>query len=1101
MEENMLSLTHITKNYVSGDNTVAALKDISIEFRKSEFVSILGPSGCGKTTLLNIIGGLDRYTDGDLAINGVSTKEFKEADWNNYRNHSIGFVFQSYNLIPHQTVLANVELALTLSGVSKEERRRRAIEVLKKVGLGDQLKKKPNQMSGGQMQRVAIARALVNDPEILLADEPTGALDSETSVQIMNILKDISKDKLIIMVTHNPDLADEYSSRIVRLLDGNIVDDSDPYVPGSPEEIKRAQESAAPSTQTEAPKTAKKKAKKRSMSFFTALSLSLNNLMTKKARTFLTSFAGSIGIIGIALILSLSSGINIYIAGVQEETLASYPVSITDETVDLTSLMMSMMQVSAEREKHEKDAVYSNPVFYQLMNTINDEAISNDLKSFKSFLEKEMDEEVSTTDLYKYVTAIVYGYNVSINAYATDPDGDYIKSDVNALFASLMGNMSGNSDLSSSFEGMSAMQSSAFRLWDQMLAPRGTDKEGYLVSSLIRDEYDLLAGDWPKSSDEVVLILNRNNELSDLVLYTLGLKSVDDMVDIMLAIGRGEQVTAEVQKWQYDELVGKTFKMILQSDYYQDTNGDGIYENIAANRDLLKTFIDKGKTLKISGIIRAGEDSKFAILGGALGYTEELTAEIVEGIMNSAVVNAQLENPTYDVLSGLPFYLDTDIPDSEKIAKFKEYCSELTDAQKRTLYGKMITSVSDEEVAAQVDTLLSQFATAEERNAAIIKMYAESLGIDPAVLEQYYGETLAQLSDDEIRSMLIAIMQQTSDPEAAIEDILKTPTQAELDAIIQTTIQTTKDTYNAMIPEGFPKIDDRGASEMIIAAYYQQLTSMDQTLIMGYLKDLGDEEINGMLESIAKLQYAATPMTTEEENAKIAALFDEYVAGMSDEELANAYVKFTEISPSTYDTNLTLLGVASMDTPSVVNIYTSSFANKDKIAEIISDYNDSVDESMKIVYTDYVAIIMSSVTDIINGISYLLIAFVSISLVVSSIMIGIITYISVLERTKEIGILRSIGASKKDISRVFNAETLIVGFAAGMIGIIMTVLLCFPINAVIHALTDIYEINAALPVMGGVILVIISMVLTLIAGLIPSKIAAKKDPVVALRTE
>lgn len=1120
----MLSLKNITKNYVSGDNVVEALKDISIEFRKSEFVSILGPSGCGKTTLLNIIGGLDRYTSGDLAINGVSTKEFREADWNNYRNHSIGFVFQSYNLIPHQTVLSNVELALTLSGVSKEERRKRAIDVLNKVGLGDQLKKKPNQMSGGQMQRVAIARALVNDPEILLADEPTGALDSETSVQVMNILKEISKDRLIIMVTHNPELAELYSSRIVRLLDGNIVGDTDPFDSAANDVNEERREaasfndassskidSASKKTDSDntlssfspsvAKKPGKKKAKKRSMSFFTALSLSLNNLMTKKARTFLTSFAGSIGIIGIALILSLSTGINTYIEGIQEETLSSYPISITDETVDLSSLMLSMMQVSAESEEHEKDAIYSNPIFYELMNTINNEAIANDLKSFKAFLEKETDKELSTTELYKYVTAIVYSYNVTINAYATDPNGNYVKSDINALFASLMGNMAGSSDLASSFEGMSSMQSSTFQLWSQMLAPQSGEDSGSLVSDLITNEYDLLAGNWPTSSDEVVLILNRNNELSDLVLYSLGLKSLDEMTEIMMAVSRGEQIDTKVQKWQYDEIVGKTFKMILQSDYYQDTNNDGIYENISSNRDLLKTFIDKGKTLKISGIIRASEDSKFAILTGALGYTEELTKEIIDGIADSAVVKAQLENTSYDVITGLPFYLDSDIPDSEKITRFKEYCSELTDVQKRTLYGRMLTSLSDEEIAESVDAFLSRFQTPEERNSAIINMYAENLGIDPAVLEQYYGETLAALNDDEIRSMLTTLMQQSNDPETAISEILATPTQEELDAIIATNIQTTKDSYNSMIPEVMPKLDDRGASEMLIAAYYRQLTSMDENIIFEYLKGLTDEELRVILESMARIQYTSTPMTAEQENAKISALFDAYLASLSDSELADAYVNFTEISQSTYDTNIALLGITNFDTPSSVSIYTDSFENKDKIAEIISDYNDSVDENMKIVYTDYVALIMSSVTDIVNAISYVLIAFVSISLVVSSIMIGIITYISVLERTKEIGILRSIGASKKDISRVFNAETLIVGFAAGMIGIIVTVILCLPINAIIHLLTDIYEINATLPVLGAVILVIISMALTLIAGLIPSKIAAKKDPVVALRTE
>ena len=1092
----MLSLKNISKTYLAGDNQVAALKDVSIEFRKSEFVSILGPSGCGKTTLLNIIGGLDRYSAGDLAINGVSTKEFKENDWNEYRNHSIGFVFQSYNLIPHQTVLANVELALTLSGVSKEERRRRATEVLQKVGLGDQLKKRPNQMSGGQMQRVAIARALVNDPEILLADEPTGALDSETSVQIMNILKEISKDKLIIMVTHNPELADEYSSRIIRLLDGNVVGDTNPY---TSEEAENESHVVSANTKEADKKVKKKKSKKRSMSFLTALSLSLNNLMTKKARTFLTSFAGSIGIIGIALILSLSTGINVYISGIQEETLASYPISITDETMDMTSLILSMMQATEKSEEHGHDAVYSNAVLYELMNTLNSESISNDLKSFKAYLEEQMDKELSDTELYNYVTAIVYTYAVNVNAYATDPNGEFVKSDMSSLFASLLGSMAGNSDLASSFSGMSSMQSSGFVLWEQMLAPTKQEKsEGQLVSKLIRDQYTLLDGSWPTSSDEVVLILNRNNELSDMVLYSIGLKSYQEMADIMMAVAKGEQVSTEIQKWQYDEITGRTFKMILQSDYYQDTDKDGVYEYIATNKNLMNTVITAGKTLKISGIIKAKEDTNFAILNGSLGYTEELTKEIISGIANSPVVKAQLSNTSYDVITGLPFYLDTDISNEAKIEKFKEYCAGLTPAQKRVLYGKMIGSLTDEEVKAQVDAIMSQYETKEELVDGLIDMYAESLGIDKDTIKQFYGESLAQLTEEEIRASLTTMIKESADPELAIREIIETPTKEELDAIIAQNIQMTKDAFKGMTGMD---IDDATAKKMLVSNYYQQLTSMDASLIQQYIQSLTDEQIEGILINMASVQYASTPMTTEQENEKISKLFDEYIASLGDEDLVKAYEKHTEISQSTYDTNLDLLGVTDFDTPKTVNIYTSTFENKDVITEIISDYNDSVGKEKQIVYTDYVAIIMSSVTDIINAISYVLIAFVSISLVVSSIMIGIITYISVLERTKEIGILRSIGASKKDISRVFNAETLIVGFTAGMIGIITTVILCFPINAIVHALTGIYEINAVLPIAGAVILVLISMVLTLVAGLFPSRVAANKDPVVALRTE
>ncbi len=1100
----MLSLKHISKTYISGDNNVEALKNISIDFRKSEFVSILGPSGCGKTTLLNIVGGLDRYTDGDLSIGGVSTKCFKENDWNNYRNHSIGFVFQSYNLIPHQSVLANVELALTLSGVSKEERRKRAIDVLNKVGLGDQLKKRPNQMSGGQMQRVAIARALVNDPEILLADEPTGALDSETSVQIMNILKEISKDKLIIMVTHNPELADEYSSRIIRLLDGNIVGDSNPYSASADEEVKTEQAEPLPLPEKSSEKSkkgSKKKAKKTSMSFFTALSLSLNNLMTKKARTFLTSFAGSIGIIGIALILSLSTGINAYINGIQEETLASYPITITEETADMTSLMLSLMSATEKSNEHPHDAVYSNAVLYELMNTLNSESIENDLRSFKTYLEEQMDRELSDTELYNYVTAIVYTYGVTMNAYATNSKGEFVKSDISSLFSSLLGTMAGNSDFASSLSGMSTMTNTGMNLWEQMLAPAKNEKGDYLVSKLIRDSYTVLSGDWPKSSDEVILVVNQNNELSDLVLYTLGLKSYDEMVEIIGSATKGEQISTEIQKWQYSEIIGRSFKMILQSDYYQDTDKDGVYEFIATNNSLMNTVITAGKTLKISGIVKVKDDADFAILTGSLGYTEELTKEIIAGTLNSPVVKAQLANDRYDVINGLPFYLDTNISDEQKIEKFKEYCSELTPAQKRTLYGKMISSMSDEEIEAQVNAFMSQFSTHEALVDGLIQMYAESLGMDAELIKTMMGERLNALTDEEIKASLTTMMKEANDPEKAVAEALATPTKEELALIIAQNIQMTKDQYASMMPAGTPPLDDNGAKVMLIAAYYEQLTSMDASLIYQHLATLTPEEIDKILENMAEVQYASTPMTAEQENAKIAKLFDAYIAGLTNKELAEAYGKFTEISSSTYDTNLSLLGVTDFDSPKTVNIYTNTFANKDVITKIIEDYNKSVPEEKQITYTDYVALIMSSVTDIINAISYVLIAFVSISLVVSSIMIGIITYISVLERTKEIGILRSIGASKKDISRVFNAETLIVGFAAGMIGIITTILLNLPINAIIHALTDIYEINAVLPIQGAIVLVAISMGLTLIAGLLPSRIAANKDPVVALRTE
>ena len=1070
----MLSLKNITKNYAIGDGEVEALKGISIDFRKNEFVSVLGPSGCGKTTLLNIIGGLDRYTDGDISVNGISTKKYKESDWDNYRNHSIGFVFQSYNLIPHQTVLANVELALTLSGVSKSERRKRAAEVLKRVGLEDQMKKKPSQMSGGQMQRVAIARALVNDPEILLADEPTGALDSETSVQIMELLKEISKDKLIIMVTHNPDLAERYSSRIVKLLDGKIVGDSNPYTEGEEE-----------TTAEPAPKKIRGRKKKASMSFLTAMSLSMNNLLTKKARTFLTSFAGSIGIIGIALILALSTGINAYIAAIQEETLASYPLSITSENADLTSLLISFMDIQGESSDHENDAVYSRSAMYKLLNTINDKTVTNDLKSFKVFLDNEM-KEGSETGLSEYITAILYSYKVNINAYATDPDGKYVKSDLMSLF----GNVGDGGE--NQMSGMNTMSQGSYRLWEQLLAPSDGDA---LVSPLITDEYELLDGHWPESSDEVVLRLSENNELPDYILYALGLKSYDEMSKIMIAAMRGEQVSTEIQSWQYNEITGRTFKLILDSDYYRDPDGDGIYQNVSNDASLMDKIIGSGRTLKISGIIRAKEDAKFAILTGSVGYTEALSKEIINAILESDVVKAQKENPDYDMIEGLPFFLDTDIPDNEKKQNFLNYCDELTDAQRRTLYAKMLSSLTDEEIEQMADNYISGFDSREELIDAIILQYSEPLGIDFDTFKQMYGSTFEAFTDDEIREAIISYIKESNDSEEALNEILSTPTEEELQSIISTSLAMIK---QMALPQ---ELDDATAKQMIIVQTYSQLTSMSSEFIMEYLATLTPEQTDEIVRNIAVSQYASTPLTEEQQNAKISASFTEYLSSLSDEELVSAYDRFTEISDSTYDTNLDLLGVADPDEPSMINIYTSTFASKDKVAEIISDYNKSVDEEHEISYTDYVALIMSSVTDIINAISYVLIAFVSISLVVSSIMIGIITYISVLERTKEIGILRSIGASKRDISRVFNAETLIVGFAAGMIGIIVTVLMCLPINAILHALTGIMEINARLPVLGGIVLVLISMALTLIAGLIPSRLAAKKDPVVALRTE
>lgn len=882
----MLLLKKITKDYVTGDTTVKALKSVDIQFRENEFVSILGPSGCGKTTLLNIIGGLDRYTDGDLIINGKSTKEFKDGDWDVYRNNSIGFVFQSYNLIPHQSVLANVELALTLSGVSKAERRKRAEEVLKKVGLGDQIHKKPNQMSGGQMQRVAIARALVNSPDILLADEPTGALDSETSLQIMELLKEIAKDKLVIMVTHNPDLADKYSTRIIRLLDGVVTDDSNPY---NAENEEKAETQSADKKQKKA-----KKAKKKPMSFFTALSLSMNNLMTKKARTFLTSFAGSIGIIGIALILSLSSGMQAYINRVQEDTLTSYPINIEKNTMNITSMMSSMMESNQKERDHELDKIYSNNIMNNMMETMFSGITVNNLTEFKEYIE-------NSDEMKSYANDIKYFYDTEMNIYNADTNEELYQVNPNTLFDKLgfpkeMLDMRNQSPMGAMTEnnGMSGTD-----IWIKLI---GDNK-------LIGTQYNTVAGRLPENYDEVVLIVDENNEITDFTLYSLGLLDSEGLKNFVSDVMKGKEVKLEDidrVSYSYDDILNLRYKLLLNTDYYEKKNG--VWEDKSKDENFLKEKLDNALEIKVVGIIKPTEGSVMGTLAGSIGYTDELMEYLINEVNKTDIVKEQKDNEDIDVFTGMPFKTD----ENSQPAEFD------------------MTSLTDEQ-----------------------KMYFASL--------------------------------------------------------------------------------------------------------------------------------------SEEERA---ALIEKYTK--------------PKVSDASFDGNMKKLGVSDLNEPSRIALYPKDFESKEFISDIISDYNQSAEDEGKeenvIHYTDIVGLMMSSMKTIINAISYILIAFVAISLVVSSIMIGIITYISVLERTKEIGILRSIGASKKDVSRVFNAETMIVGFAAGAIGIGITLLLLIPINLIIDNLAGIGAI-AALPPLGGIILVAISVILTLIAGLIPAKLAAKKDPVVALRTE
>ena len=867
----MLKLVNIRKNYYAGSTTVEALNGVSIEFRKNEFVSVLGQSGCGKTTLLNIIGGLDKYTEGDLIINGKSTKLFKDRDWDNYRNHSIGFIFQSYNLIPHQSVLSNVELALTLSGVSKAERRRRASEALDKVGLSDQKNKRPNEMSGGQMQRVAIARALVNNPEILLADEPTGALDSETSVQIMDLLKEIAKDRLVIMVTHNPELAQKYSTRIVRLLDGKIIDDTMPY-------------------SSENDECEEKKSEKRpSMSFLTALSLSLNNLMTKKARTFLTSFAGSIGIIGIALILSLSSGVNAYIKNVEENTLASYPISIEKTGMDISSLVSDLMDEHEVVEETEPDRIYSNNIMTEMMSTMVNGLSSNNLALLKKHIEE--------TDAFdKNSSEIEYKYSTVMNIY--DEKGD--KVNPNTVFSTLFGEDSA----SSSYQTASAFSNT--EVWNRLF-----DNKEFL-----ENQYEVVAGRFPENYDEIVLVVDKNNRISDYTLYSLGLKDSKELEEMMQKAMNGEKIEPTEQvSYSYDDILNLKFRLLCNTDYFEK-KADGLWADKTDDELYVQSKLSDALQISVVGILRPSEDSLSTGTSGFVGYTSELMEHLINQVNDSEIVKTQKENPDVNVFTGLPFTTDETEMSFEQITEY-------------------ISSLPQEE-------------------------------------------------------------------------------QAEY------------------------------------SAYIQQMQS------------------SGM---------------TEEE---IAERFNSAIKGQSDS--------------ATYSDNLSLMGVSDLNEPSVINIYPNSFEAKENISALIDEYNASADESDKITYTDYIGLMLSSVTTIINAISYILIAFVSISLIVSSIMIGIITYISVLERTKEIGILRAMGASKRDVSRVFNAETLIVGFVAGAIGILVTLLLLIPINAIIELITDISGL-AALPVVGGIILVVISMLLTLVAGIFPSRVAAKRDPVTALRTE
>ena len=1029
----MLKLVNITKRYTLGGNTIDALRGVDLEFRENEFVSILGPSGCGKTTTLNIIGGLDRYTSGDLIINGRSTKDYKDGDWDAYRNHSIGFVFQSYNLIPHQTVLANVELALTLAGASKAERRRRAVEALEKVGLGDQLNKVPSQMSGGQMQRVAIARALINDPDILLADEPTGALDSETSVQVMELLKEVAQDRLVIMVTHNPELAQKYSTRIVTLKDGRVTGDSDPY----------HAEAAAPLLTGKQAKAGKKP----SMSFLTALSLSLTNLRTKMGRTVLTAFAGSIGIIGIALILALSTGINDYINMVQEDTLSSYPITIQAESTDMTAMMASLMGARHSQAGgaeggagHDPDRVYASTVMYELMDSmLNAEVETNNLEAFKAYLD-------AGGGGIKDMANVHYSYDFDFDIYTQDENGDIIKSDVMALMQDAMSAMYGG-DYSSYFEQMGSMYS-AMDVWEELLP----GEDGQLIAPQVKADYELLYGGWPEDYDEVILFVDSNNEISDLMLYALGLMPHDDMEQAMVAMSKGEAVEAPDMSWSYEELAGLGFKLILPAEYYRHDPATDTYTDMSATgagMDFLYNSEDTGVSLRVAGIARpvSGDGG---ITSGGIGYTSALTRFAIETTGDTEILKQQLADPDTDAICGLPFPKDTDVEPTaeEKARAVTEHLETLAAAEKAAAYVDVMGQPAQEYVDRVVDQQMAGM-TREAVEEMIVEQYAGEMGVDGDTVRGY----IADMSDEELfQRVEEAIAQGVREQYAAgVEARLGALSADQLSAMLDAVLE-----QGAVSEEKDPA----------------QPAGMDPSMAAGMAGVSGNPAM-----------AAPSPQTPEQ----FVYQDDHYMPPTRD--------------TTTNEDNQDLLGYTRLDAPSAISIYATTFAQKDQIADLIKEYNAGVAEEDEIGYTDYVALLMSSITGIISGISYLLIAFVSISLVVSSIMIGIITNISVLERTKEIGILRAVGASKRDVSRVFNAETLIVGLAAGLLGILVSVLATFPINAVIHDLTGLDDLTAVLPPAAGAILVAISVVLTVFAGLVPSRGAAKKDPVEALRSE
>ncbi len=1114
----MLELKNITKDYVSGNETVHALKGVSVSFRESEFVAILGQSGCGKTTLLNIIGGLDQYTAGDLVINGVSTKQYKDKDWDAYRNHSVGFVFQSYNLIPHQTVLSNVELALTLSGVSKAERRQRAVKALQDVGLGDQLRKKPSQMSGGQMQRVAIARALVNDPDIILADEPTGALDTATSVQVMDILRQVAKDRLVVMVTHNPELAEQYATRTVRLLDGVVQEDTNPPSDAELASGLQARQSSAPEG---------RKSGKTRMGFLTALSLSLNNLMTKKGRTLLTAFAGSIGIIGIAAILSLANGVNTYIATVEEDTLSEYPLTIEDQGFDMTSMMTAGMGMAddgssdasgdgAGSEGGAHDAEADKPIHEaKMVSSMFGSIGSNDLASLKSFLDSP------DSGIGEYVNSIEYSYNVTPQIFSSDTSG---------------GVRQVNPDSSLSVLGIGSTVTS-----NSMMSSMMTTDMFYELPSdtgLVENQYDVVAGHWPESYNECLLVLTSNGDVSDFLLYTLGLRDSTELEDMVRQFANEEEVTVPEDRlsFDYQDMLDVSFKLVNAADYYQRDDQYNVWVDKSGDEAYMANLVNNGEDLHIVGIVQPKPDTNITSLTMGIYYTPALVEHLVDEASQTQVVKDQLADPSVNVLTGKSFVEEEQEQDDEfDMSSLFTIDGEKIQAAFTIDQSKLQMDLS----GLQLDTSalnfdaasLPAFDAASINLSPSIDLNALNMDFSDLSLSLDSGLNAADMVKPEVLSTaMVGVIEgfypwwqgggtATTNVSQAFEEYMATEAvQQQLGQAIAGSIDLTgmeEGIQTAVQEQLAPQIQAKVAEQLVPAlqtaiseSLQTSLTNALQsymqtalTQVMGNVTSQLEAQITSALQrSMSQLsQNMASAMSIDKD-----AFADAFQMNMDQEQLTELMMSLMTTEESSYAGNLRDLGYADFNEPSGIDIYPKDFESKEQVVQILDDYNQRMEDEGKedqvVTYTDIVGALMSSVTTIVDMITYVLVAFVAISLVVSSIMIGVITYISVLERNKEIGILRAIGASKGDIGRVFNAETLIVGFVAGVIGIGVTALGCIPANAIVYALFDVPNV-AILPVSAAIILVAISMFLTFVAGLLPSSIASRKDPVVALRSE